>query len=173
MSARVVLIGPMASGKTKVGKKVASILGAKRFDTDKMFVADHGPIADFFSAQGEPAFRTLEAQYVAKATADEAVVSLGGGAVVDLETQSLLAGLPVVLLTVTPEAVASRLGDGKRPLVADGVSSWVTIYEKRRPIYERLAKRTYDTSRGNLDEIATDIATWVASGYRADQKVQG
>ena len=173
MSARVVLIGPMASGKTKVGKKVASILSAKRFDTDKMFVADHGPIADFFSTQGEPAFRALEASYVAQATADDAVVSLGGGAVLDQQTQNRLAGLPVVLLTVSPEAVASRLGDGKRPLVADGVSSWVSIYEKRRPIYERLAKRTYDTSRGNLDEIANDIASWVASGYTADQKVQG
>jgi shikimate kinase len=163
----------MASGKTKVGKKVANILGAKRFDTDKMFVADHGPIADFFAAQGEPAFRTLEAQYVAQATAGNAVVSLGGGAVLDQQTQDLLAGLPVVLLTVSPEAVASRLGDGERPLVANGVSSWVSIYEIRRPIYERLAKRTYDTSRGNLDEIANDIASWVASGYTADQKVQG
>ena len=171
MGARVVLIGPMASGKTKIGKRVAKLLGAQRLDTDKMFVAEHGVIADFFAVEGEPAFRKLEAGYVAQATAQDAVVSLGGGAVLDDGSQKVLEQLPVVLLTVSPEAVESRLGDGKRPLVADGVSSWIKIYEARRPIYERLAKRTYDTSRGNLDEIAADIATWVESGYTSEQKV--
>jgi shikimate kinase len=161
----------MASGKTKVGKRVASILGSKRFDTDKMFVADHGPISEFFAHEGESAFRALESQYLAEATSQDAVVSLGGGAVLDVHSQELLADLPVVLLTVSPDAVESRLGDGKRPLVASGVETWVQIYEARRPIYERLAKRTYDTSRGNLDEIATDIAAWISSGYTSTQKV--
>ena len=171
MTARVVLIGPMASGKTKVGKRVAKRLGATRFDTDKMFVADHGTIADFFAVEGEPAFRALEAGYVAQATEHDAVVSLGGGAVLEPTTQTLLEKLPVVLLTVSAEAVESRLGDGKRPLVADGVAAWVKIFEARRPIYERLANRTYDTSRGNLDEIAEDIAAWIESGYTAEQRV--
>lgn len=171
MSALVVLIGPMASGKTKVGKRVAKLLGSARFDTDKMFVAEHGSIADFFASQGEPAFRDLEAGYVAQATEHDAVVSLGGGAVLEPTTQTLLEKLPVVLLTVSAEAVESRLGDGKRPLVKDGVASWSKIFEGRRPIYERLAKRSYDTSRGNLDDIAEDIAAWIESGYTAEQRV--
>lgn len=171
MPARVVLVGPMASGKTKIGKRVAKLLEAQRLDTDKMFVADHGAIADFFATQGEPAFRALEASYVAQAVATDSVVSLGGGAVLDAGTQALLADAPVVLLTVSPEAVESRLGDGKRPLVADGLESWIRIYEARRPIYERLAQRTYDTSHIPLDSIAEDIAQWVSSGYTAEQKV--
>ena len=171
MPARVVLVGPMAAGKTKIGKRVAKLLDAQRLDTDKMFVADYGAITDFFAAQGEPAFRALEASYVAQACATDSVVSLGGGAVLDAGTQALLADAPVVLLTVSPEAVESRLGDGKRPLVADGVESWIRIYEERRPIYERLAKRTYDTSHIPLDSIAEDIAHWVSSGYTAEQKV--
>jgi shikimate kinase len=170
MSAQVVLIGPMASGKTKIGKRVARILGSSRLDSDSLFVNDHGAIADFFAAHGEPAFRILEAEYVAQAVAQDAVVSLGGGAVLDEGTQQLLTHLPVVSLTVTPDAVEDRLGSGKRPLVADGLASWVAIYEQRRPIYERLAKRTYDTSRGNLDEIAEDIAAWISSGYTNEQK---
>lgn len=171
MTAKVVLIGPMASGKTKIGKRVARLLSAQRLDSDSMFVADHGPIADFFAASGEQAFRRFEAEYVAQAVASDAVVSLGGGAVLDESSQALLAGVPVVALTVSAQAVEARLGDGKRPLVADGIASWIAIYDKRRPIYERLAKRTYDTSRGNLDEIAQDIATWIASDYTSTQEV--
>jgi shikimate kinase len=171
VSAKVVLIGPMAAGKTKVGKRVAKVLGAQRYDTDKVFVTQHGEIAAFFAEHGEPAFRAIEAALVRETTAEPAVVSLGGGAVLDPASQAVLAHLPVVYLTVSPDAVASRLGEGKRPLVADeGVVAWERIFEARRPIYERLAKRTYDTSRGNLDEIAEDIAAWVMSGYQASKK---
>lgn len=172
MTARVVLIGPMAAGKTKIGKRVARALGAVRYDTDKMFVAEHGDIAPFFADQGEPAFRTIEAQLVATACADDAVVSLGGGAVLAESTQKLLSTLPVVYLTVSAEAVASRLDGDKRPLVAqEGVVAWQRIFEQRKPLYEALAKRTYDTSRGNLDEIADDIATWILSGYTTEKQV--
>lgn len=161
----------MAAGKTKVGKRVAKVLGAQRYDTDKVFVTQHGEIAAFFAEHGEPAFRAIEAALVRETTAEPAVVSLGGGAVLDPASQAVLAQLPVVYLTVSPDAVASRLGEGKRPLVADeGVVAWERIFEARRPIYERLAKRTYDTSRGNLDEIAEDIAAWVMSGYQASKK---
>lgn len=171
MSAKVVLIGPMASGKTKIGKRVARILHTQRLDSDSMFVADHGPIADFFKSQGESAFRHLEAQYVSNAVGSDAVVSLGGGAVLDEGTQQLLRSVPVISFHVSPEAVEARLVDGKRPLVTSGVQSWIDIYEKRRPIYDCLAHRTYDTSRGNLDEIAEDIAEWILSDYTSRQKV--
>lgn len=171
VSAKVVLIGPMAAGKTKIGKRVAKILGAPRYDTDKVFVSQHGEIAQFFETHGEPAFRAIESALVRETTAEPAVVSLGGGAVLDPASQELLVTLPVVYLTVSAEAVASRLGEGKRPLVADeGVTAWKRIFEARQPIYERLASRTYDTSRGNLDEIADDIAHWVASDYQASKR---
>ncbi len=171
MPALVVIIGPMASGKTKIGKRVARALGAQRLDTDSMFVSEHGPISDFFANTGEADFRAREAEYVAQALETDAVVSLGGGAVLAPETQSLLEQAHVVSLSVSPEAVESRLGDGKRPLVADGIEAWTRIYEQRRPIYERLADRTYDTSSTSLDDIAEDISRWVLSGYTAEQKV--
>lgn len=171
MPALVVLIGPMASGKTKIGKRVARALNASRLDTDSMFVSEHGPIADFFAKVGEADFRRLEAEYVAQALESDAVVSLGGGAVLDAGSQALLEAAHVVSLSVSPEAVESRLGDGKRPLVADGIESWTRIYAQRRPIYERLADRNYDTSSTSLDDIAQDISEWVLSGYNAEQKV--
>lgn len=169
--ARVVLIGPMASGKTKIGRRVANLLECDAVDTDKLVVAEHGPIADIFETQGESAFRALERAAVRRALDMDAVVSLGGGAVLDRATQADLDISHVVYLTVSKRAVGIRLMSSKRPLVGPGdVTKWAEIFEQRRPIYESLADRTYDTSRGRLDAIASDIADWVRAGYPDKQE---
>lgn len=156
---RLVLIGPPAAGKSRIGKRAARLLGVPYVDTDKLIVAAHGPIVDLFSAHGEPHFRTLERAQVVKALATDAVVSFGGGAVLDPDTQHDIAGLPVLLLTVQPHAVAGRLGNGKRPLVRD-VESWIALYESRRHLYERLADHTIDTSDRSTDDLADEVAEW-------------
>jgi shikimate kinase len=113
----VVLIGPMGSGKTKVGRRVARTLGVP-------------------------------------------FVSLGGGAILDEDTQNDLRQHPVVLLTVTAEAVAARISTDARPLLADGIENWQRIYDERAHIYESLASVTFDTSTGPIMQIADRIATW-------------
>lgn len=166
--ALVVLIGPMAAGKTKIGKRVAKLLGVERIDTDKTIVSEHGSISGIFERDGEAEFRSIERQHVIRALAAPAVVSLGGGAILDPETRKDLADAHVVYLTVTPEAVAWRLRVGKRPLVSQGgMTKWTEIFQARRHIYEELADKTYDTSSGNLDEIAGDIVSWIREGYPA------
>jgi shikimate kinase len=156
----VVLIGPPGAGKTRLGKRVARILGAPFVDTDRRIVAAHGPIAEIFATHGEAHFRSIERAAVAKALTETAVVSLGGGAVLDRDTQAQLAGHPVALITVSADAVALRIAGTKRPLVS-GVAEWSALVEARRELYERLAERTWDTSSTPLDSIASDIATWV------------
>ena len=66
MSATAVLIGAPGAGKTRTAKRVARALGIEHIDTDKRFVAEHGPIAEFFTTHGEPEFRRIERQLVAK-----------------------------------------------------------------------------------------------------------
>jgi shikimate kinase len=156
----VVLIGPMAAGKTRVGKRVARILGTGFQDTDKLIVAEHGPIPALFDEFGEPHFRALERDAVARALASDDVVALGGGAVLAPETQELLACHRVVLVTVTPEAVAARIGDGRRPLVRGGLPDWERIYAERLPIYQKLALLTVDTSHRPIDAVAQEVAAW-------------
>ena len=87
-------------------------------------------------------------------------MSLGGGAVLDPSTRAQLVELPVVYLTVTAEAVAPRIGDGRRPLVRDGIGEWERIFTLRRPIYEELADLTIDTSKRSYDSIAQEVARW-------------
>ncbi len=156
----VVLIGPPGAGKTRLGKRVARILGAPFIDTDRSIVAEHGAIADIFANQGEPRFRAIERAIVAEALKQPAVVSLGGGAVLNLETQAELVGHAVVLVTVSVDAIALRIAGSKRPLVT-GVTDWSRLVEARRDIYERLATQTWDTSNRPIDSIAMEIADWV------------
>jgi shikimate kinase len=158
-----VFIGPMGAGKTRIGKRVARALEVGFTDTDKVIVAAHGPIADIFDAHGEPHFRALERDVVREALTGGGVVSLGGGAVLDAGTRSALEELPVVYLRVDADAVAARLGDGKRPLVRGGIDDWQRIYDARRAIYEALASVTFDTSRLPRDRIAQDVVDWIRS----------
>lgn len=156
----VVLIGPPAAGKTRLGKRLAKRLGLAFIDTDARVVADHGPIADIFAEHGEPHFRALERAEVAAALREGGVVSLGGGAVLDLDTRADLAGLRVVLLTVQPEAIAQRITGGKRPLVTD-IESWKRLVAERAELYASLADYTADTSSRPIETIVEEIAEWV------------
>ncbi|HET8958667.1 MAG TPA: shikimate kinase [Microcella sp.] len=162
-----VLIGPPAAGKTRIGKRVARALDAEFLDTDRMIVERYGPIPDIFANEGEATFRAYERDAVADALAiDGAVVALGGGAVMTPETAERLTGMPVVLLTLSAEAVAARLekSASTRPLVAGGLAQWEELVARRTPTYERLARATWDTSTFPADRIALDIADWVRAG---------
>src|SRR5690606_15424444 len=82
----LVLVGPMAAGKTSVGRRVARRLGVAFVDTDKRIVATHGPIPAIFAEHGEAHFRDLERAAVAEALSEGGVISLGGGAVTQADT---------------------------------------------------------------------------------------
>ncbi len=157
----LVFIGPMAAGKTKIGKRVARQLEVPFIDTDKRIVAAYGPIPRIFEREGEEYFRVIERETVAEALGEEAVVSLGGGAILNAETQADLSDCTVVFLSTTAEAVESRINNAKRPLLKNGLEDWQRIYDLRLPIYEALATVHFDTSHRSVDDIADDIAAWV------------
>lgn len=159
----LVLVGPMAAGKTSVGRKVARLLAVPFVDTDKRIAADHGPIPDIFTTHGEAHFRALERDAVRAAVAEGGVISLGGGAVTDSATRALLHRHPVVFLTVSADAVAQRIRGSGRPLLAgedDPVSRWRDIFDQRRGWYEEVADLTVDTSRRPMRALAEEIAAW-------------
>jgi shikimate kinase len=158
----LVLVGPMAAGKTSVGRRVARSLEVAFRDTDKRIVAAHGPIPAIFEQYGEDHFRALEREAVATALAEGGVISLGGGAVTDAGTRALLSQHPVVYLTVSVDAVAARIGGGGRPMLAgeDPVARWEQIFLERRGWYEEVADLTVDTSRRPMRTIADEIAEW-------------
>ncbi len=160
----IVFIGPSGAGKSRLGKRVARVLGLPFADTDRMIVAEHGPIPQIFRDHGESHFRAIERETVRRALQGEGILSVGGGAVLNPDTQSDLAAHRVVLLTISPEAVSRRLvGDTDRPLVRNGVQDWVELNAPRWEIYNRLADATFDTSHRPNDEMANEVAAWLTT----------
>jgi len=156
----VVIIGAPGAGKSRTGKRLAKLLDVPLVDTDSRVVAEHGPIPAIFERHGEAHFRALERAAVTRALSERAVVSVGGGAVLNPDTQADLAGLRVVQLTISPEAFAARMTAGKRPLVTS-IDSWVALVEARQATYDRLSGLTIDTSRQPLERVARQIADWL------------
>lgn len=158
----VALIGPMAAGKSSLGRKLASRLGRTFVDTDRLVVLEHGPIPEIFAEHGEPVFRRWEAHAVQQALTPGAVVALGGGAVLDAGTRALLDHATVVLVTVDDVAASRRLSGGDRPLVADGMDAWRRIAAEREPIYRELADTVVDSSRTPMARLVDQLEAWLA-----------
>jgi shikimate kinase len=161
----VVVIGPMGAGKSSVGKRVAKALGVPFTDTDRLIAREHGPIPGIFAERGEPAFRELEAAAVRTAMATGGVIAVGGGAVTHAATREAMTGARVVLLTVSPEAVAERIAGTDRPLLASGgIDAWQTIMDERAATYAAMAHVVVDTSRRPMAHVVDDVVAWLRSG---------
>ncbi|MDQ0983407.1 3-dehydroquinate synthase [Streptomyces sp. V2I9] len=157
----VVLVGPMGVGKSTVGELLAARLGTTYRDTDADVVTEAGkPIAEIFYDEGEEHFRALERRAVAAAVAEHTgVLSLGGGAVLDAETRELVAGLPVVYLSMDVEEAVRRVGlNTARPLLAvNPRRQWRELMDARRHLYEEVARTVVATDEHTPEEVARAI----------------
>ena len=159
----IVLVGPMAAGKTSIGRRVARELGIPFIDSDARIVQAHGPIPEICERRGEPAFREIEAETIAAELAEPGarILALGGGAVLADETRELLRSHPVILLMTTERAVKRTANLTKRPLLRDDPGAWSRILEERRPVYEAVADVTFRTDRASKEQLVRRIAAWI------------
>jgi 3-dehydroquinate synthetase/shikimate kinase len=124
----LVVIGLPGSGKTAVGKRVASRHGATFVDLDALIERQAGArIPDVFADEGEAGFRRRERAAIEGLGPPDPgptltrVIAPGGGAIVDPRNRwRLFRGRRVAWLDVRPEVVAQRLRRSPtvRPLVA-------------------------------------------------------
>lgn len=161
---KVVLVGPMGAGKSTVAALLAEQWGAPLRDVDTEIEAAEGrPISDIFVDDGEAHFRALERAAVATVLDDpsaaDAVVALGGGAVLDETTRERLTGHPVVFLRVGFADAVKRVGLGSsRPLLLGNVRSRTkALLEERAPLYDAVAVHTVDTDERTPAEVAAEV----------------
>jgi shikimate kinase len=74
------------------------------------------------------------------------VVATGGGAVLSPLTRKRLKDVTVIYLATDGKHIASRLKNGNRPLIQNGVEDWRRIYEQRKPVYIEAADFEINTS---------------------------
>ena len=161
MAPRVILIGPMGSGKTTIGQLLASQLGIPFRDTDHVIEEKAGKsVSDIFLEEGEDEFRILEKKVLRdELLSDNTVLALGGGAPISVDAQSALRAIasPVVYLDISLATVAPRIGFNRdRPLLLHNPrGQWQTLMEARRPIYESIADSVIDVNEKSESEIVT------------------
>ena len=174
----IVLIGPMAVGKSAIGHELAKRLNVPCVDTDGLIVEAHGSIPSIFAGRGEHAFREIEARTVASAVehaeVTPSVISLGGGAVLDSGTQQILSRCTVVYLECDAETVASRIArNSGRPLLAgDAMARWSALFATRKPVYERLADLVLDVRHGSITELGHRLEVALREFAAAKQEVE-
>lgn len=176
--ARIVLVGPPAAGKSTIGRLLAVRLGLPLFDTDAQIVAAHGPIPTIFADRGEPRFREIEREVVRRTLRrlldEPAVVSLGGGAILNSGTRAQLRhpALKVVGIEIDEETALLRLGGSTRPLLAgddDPVTRWKALVEERRPLYDAVATAQVTASHGPPSTVVNRIVDVLTGLQRAEE----
>lgn len=157
MKQSIVLIGPMGSGKTTLGKKLAVELNVDFVDTDKIIAKHHGAITRIFETKGEPYFRELETKALEKALKTRGVIATGGGAVMSEVNQTLIRNHHVVFLDTTAEHVLGKINLEKRPLLKDNPGKWQEIYDQRVDTYKSLADQVVFTGGKGIKSLIEAI----------------
>ena len=163
MAPRIILIGPMGSGKTTIGQLIADSLQIPFRDTDHVIEERSGKtISDIFLDEGEESFRALEKKVLRdELLSDNTVLALGGGAPISIDAQSALRAIasPVIYLDISLSTVAPRIGFNRdRPLLLHNPrGQWQTLMEARRPIYESIADIVIDVNDKTKREVVDQI----------------
>ncbi|WLQ14022.1 shikimate kinase AroK [Hahella aquimaris] len=159
----VVLVGPMGTGKTTIGKLLAKELQFEFVDSDREIEARCGAdIPWIFDVEGEVGFRGREKSVIADLSQRDAVViATGGGAVVDPDNQSALKenGFIVYLHTSVEQQYQRTRKDRKRPLLRseDPLSVLKKLMSVREPIYRSIADLIISTDSKRPKGVVRDI----------------
>ena len=144
-SMKLIIIGPMASGKSVVGRKLSKKLGLQFFDTDEEIERSAGASMSWiFDVEGEAKFREREYQVLNKIIHENKyVISTGGGIILKAENTELLKKGTVIYLETSIQSQLERtMNDKNRPLLQNSLDKESTLRDlakKRNPIYENLA----------------------------------
>ena len=162
---RVVLVGLPGSGKSTIGRRVASALNLPIVDSDVLIEQGEGKACgEVYAELGEDAFRELEIGYVARALATGGVVSLGGGSVVTEEVRALLQRHTVVWIDVSAEEGIRRTADDSTRPVLDGEDReqrYRELVVEREPYYREVATFRVRTDERPPQRVVAEILGFI------------
>jgi shikimate kinase len=141
----IYLIGPMGSGKTTIGQRLAKLMGMDFFDSDKEMEAQTGASVNLiFDVEGETGFRIRETQMIECLTGrSNVLLATGGGAILKRENREILSksGLVVYLQVSVQQQLHRLCRDRTRPLLQSGdrEQKLMAMAEERNPLYTEIA----------------------------------
>ncbi|MDO5719820.1 MAG: shikimate kinase [Actinomycetaceae bacterium] len=146
MTEHIVLVGLPASGKTRLGKLIASHLSRDFIDLDAAIEAATGKTISQLFERGEEYFRQRETEALREAIGSQnpAVISTGGGIVEREVNRHMLARTHVVFIDVPVEIAIRRAQRSQaRPLFAQNLPATMRkLAGRRRDLYLGVASQT-------------------------------
>ena len=161
----IVLLGYMASGKSKIGKELAKVLSYEFNDLDYIIEEGEGKtISEIFSSSGELYYRKKEKEYLESLLkiSNNSIISIGGGTPCYYNTMdSLLANtsLTTVYLNVSIPVLVDRLKNEtlKRPLIAHIKTDELLTEFIGKHLFERSSYYNRAEVKINANGIVEDI----------------
>ena len=171
---RIVLTGFRGTGKTEIGKILASRLNVPLIDTDDLIETMTGrSIPDIFHDDGEERFRSIEREIIASLPAADVIVSTGGGVICDPKNmEHLRRDSTVVLLFADLDTIEKRLITKPRPPLTS-----LTLHEEIAAMMDRRRKNYYasadfcmDTSETSPDLAGEKILSLLKTGVPTEKQ---
>ena len=163
-SKNIVLVGPMGSGKTTIGRRLANELNQNFFDTDHEIIDKTGVSIDhIFDIEGEKGFREREFKILENlCQMSNIILATGGGIVILPKNRKILknAGLVVYLSSSVDQLLRRTAKSKTRPLLENSNNRRKTItelIEARDLYYREVASLVIDTTGKKLHEVVNII----------------
>jgi shikimate kinase len=159
----IFLVGLMGTGKSTLGRHIASYMERPFLDTDALIEKkEEATITSIFSKHGEPYFRECETRILQSIIhTPPSVVATGGGLIESPKNQVLLQEYGRTYWLYTPiNILYDRLKtDTSRPLLKGEKLLPVLkkLYKKRLPIYRSISTMKVDTRNPNDIESLTQL----------------
>jgi len=171
----IFLIGPMGSGKTSLGRRIAPNLGLEFIDVDEELEKRCGvEVAVIFDIEGEKGFRERESNLLAEiACVPGQLVATGGGSVLSERNREVIRanGTVVWLKTTVGQQIRRLERDKRRPLLAapDRRTRLTEMAEQRNPVYASLADLVFESQNRPLVQMAGALERTIRSFLENDR----
>lgn len=162
---KIFLTGMSGVGKTSLGKILAQKIDYDFIDIDQLIESKtHMKIADIFSQQGEPYFRTLESEILHQIIKDtkDVVVATGGGLIINPDNYTTMKNNGIIICLIREaEDIWSNIDLDNRPVLKNnGYENYLKLYTTRMPLY--LERCTVSFS-GTWEQLQKDMYTYYTS----------
>ena len=164
---KIFLVGPMGSGKSKIGKLLSSQLNLNLIDIDREIEAKfEKTIVDIFASEGEQGFRKKEIDFLTEINEiEDAVVSTGGGIIEASANRNILNKEEyVVFLNASVESQFQATKDKtKRPLLNNENPRQVleSLYEHRLELYKSVSNLELSPDLLSNEDIVKEIINFL------------
>ena len=158
----IFLVGPMGSGKSSLGKKLAKSLNKNFIDTDKEIEKkENKTINEIFENNGEKYFREKEKEFLINIPNNlNIIIATGGGIITNQENRKKLKENKVIFLNASIERQSKRTSKSdKRPLLknVNRLKKLRELYDQRLELYREVSNIEINVDKFKSKDILIKI----------------